>query len=190
MKMKEFTFRAIHVAPLICHNGQTADPLNEFAKKLKVVSGKRKKTDADYETMAKIEFFAGLYMGKKGPCLPGEMIEAALVNAGKLKRIGKDVIRAVWCNDNPVLEYEGPRDPEAMYKDGRFTFKAGVRVQRNRVVRTRPRFDEWACNVTILYDEETLNLDAVKELVKLAGESIGFGDWRPKFGRFSVEFKK
>lgn len=187
MRMKEFKFRATGAAPLICHNGQMADPLNEFSKKLKVVSGKRKKTDADFEAMSHIEFLGSLYMGPKGPCLPGEMIEATLVNAGKLKRIGKDVVRALWCNDAPVLEYEGPHDPEKMYKDGGFTFKIGVRVKQNRVVRTRPRFDKWACDITLLYDEETLNKAVVEELVGLAGEAIGFGDWRPKFGRFTIE---
>lgn len=190
MNMKEFSFRATGVAPLICHNGQLADPLNEFARRLKQVSGKKKKSDADMEQMAKIEFLGGLYMSPKGPCLPGEMIEAAIVNAGKLQRIGKDVVRSVWCNEPPVIEYEGPREPEAMWDDGGFTFKVGVRVKQNRVVRTRPRFDKWACDITILYDEETLNRSTIEELVVKCGESIGFGDWRPKFGRFSVKVKK
>ena len=41
---------------LIMHNGQTADPLNPFSKAMKEISGKRKKTDTDYEAMANIEF--------------------------------------------------------------------------------------------------------------------------------------
>ena len=34
----------IGTAPLVMHNGQTADPLNKYAKMLKAISGKRKKT--------------------------------------------------------------------------------------------------------------------------------------------------
>ena len=47
------------VSPLLLHNGQTANPLNKYARQLKAVSGKRNKTDEDFEAMAKIEFLAG-----------------------------------------------------------------------------------------------------------------------------------
>ncbi len=46
---------------MLQHNGQTADPLNEFAKELKKVSGKRNKTDEYHALMGEIEWRAGLY---------------------------------------------------------------------------------------------------------------------------------
>jgi hypothetical protein len=40
---KQLALTIIGTAPLVMHNGQTADPLNKYAKMLKGVSGKRKK---------------------------------------------------------------------------------------------------------------------------------------------------
>jgi hypothetical protein len=48
---------------------------------MKRVSGKRAKTDADFEELARLEFLGGLYLHNGEPCLPGEVIEAALVEA-------------------------------------------------------------------------------------------------------------
>ena len=44
------------VSPLLCHNGQTADPRNAYSKAIKAISGKRKKTDSDYDEMARLEW--------------------------------------------------------------------------------------------------------------------------------------
>jgi hypothetical protein len=38
-----------------------------------------------------------------------------------------------------------------------------------------------------VFDPETINEDKVKEIVVAAGR-IGLMDWRPKYGRFTVEF--
>ena len=54
-------------------------------------------------------------------------------------------------------------------------------------MRTRPKFNTWAANLVIQYDDAQLNEEDVRELLVIAGESIGVGDWRPKFGRFIVE---
>ena len=47
---------------IIPHNGQTADPRNRFSKAMKLISGKRKKTDSDLDELARLEFLAGLYL--------------------------------------------------------------------------------------------------------------------------------
>ena len=70
-------------APFIMHNGRTADPTNKWAKAMKKVTGKRVKTDADYEEMARIEFLAGLYMGTGGPIIPSMLIDSVMINAAK-----------------------------------------------------------------------------------------------------------
>lgn len=66
------------------HSGQTADPLNHYAKALKAVSSKRSKTDADHEEMSKIEWFASLYLDKsQRVILPDYLLEAAFINGAK-----------------------------------------------------------------------------------------------------------
>ena len=46
---------------LLCHNGELADPLNNFAKEMKKVSAVRKKTDEHHLKMQELEWFGGLY---------------------------------------------------------------------------------------------------------------------------------
>ena len=52
MVYQTLRFKFISVAPLLCHNGQLADPLNDLVRQMKKISGKREKTDADLEELA------------------------------------------------------------------------------------------------------------------------------------------
>ena len=75
---------------LIMHSGQTADPLNHFTKALKEISSKRKKTDADFEAMANIEYQAGLYLNKnREVIIPSRVLESVLVEGAKKSKEGK-----------------------------------------------------------------------------------------------------
>lgn len=67
-----------------------------------------------------------------------------------------------------------------------------VVVQRNRILRARPRFDEWELEFTIVNkDPQVLLKDTMKKVVEDAGRWIGLGDFRPEFGLFEVvEFKE
>jgi hypothetical protein len=51
--MQKSKFRLTSESPLLLHNGQTADPSNRFSKEMKKISGKRGKTDADFEQLSK-----------------------------------------------------------------------------------------------------------------------------------------
>ncbi len=56
--MKEIIV-AINGPILMMHNGRTKDPLDPYAKALKKLTGKRKKTDADYLEISRLEWEAG-----------------------------------------------------------------------------------------------------------------------------------
>ena len=86
---RDLKFNCIGISPLIMHNGQTADPLNKFARELKQLSGKRKKTDEDYAAMAKIEWMAGLYVNNDGYLIvPSFVIESAIYEGAKKQKLG------------------------------------------------------------------------------------------------------
>lgn len=169
------------------HNGQLADPLNPIAREMKRVSGKRAKTEADYEQLAKLEFIGGLYLSNGVPCIPGEVLEAGFVQAAKKSRRGQQAKAGVISDGFWNLEYDGPRDIEGLWKDERFRLSVGVRVQQNRVIRTRPIFREWSADVSIDFLPDQLSRQEVVETARVMGRLIGLGDWRPKFGRFTVE---
>jgi len=187
MPYKSLKFKITGVSPLICHNGQTADPLNKFAKEMKKISGKRDKTDADYEELARIEWMAGLYVKDGVPVIPGTVIEAALAVGARKTKKGKQVQAGLYCPDDYPIIYTGPAGIDELYaSDGTFKLTVGVRVQRNRVMRTRPIFREWACEFEVLYDPGQLNEAEIRDIVKQTGEVVGLCDWRPKFGRYAL----
>ncbi len=187
MAWQKVSYKLTSDCPMIVHNGQTADPLNRFAKELKQVTGKRKKVDSDYEELARIEFYAGLYMGKDGPIIPATNIDALLINAAKKSREGTAAKSGVFAAGDMRLEYEGPRTVDEMWKVDDFKFSALVRVGMARVSRMRPIFREWSGVITLNYDDAVLNLSRLDDWMYAAGTQVGLGDWRPQHGRFSVE---
>lgn len=174
------------VAPLICHNAQLSDPLNEWTKAIAEISSKRKKTEADHLELSRREFFGGLYMGDKGPVIPGGNIERMLRDAAAKQRKGKDVQAGLIVMDDAPILYEGPKDPTKMWDSGKYVLRATVGVNSARVMRTRPYWSEWSLKFRIDYDTTILNRASIVEFVKVAGNMVGLGDWRPKHGRFEV----
>jgi hypothetical protein len=62
-----------------------------------------------------------------------------------------------------------------------------VVIGKARIIRARPRFDEWSATFTIKYDQQLV--DEPKMIVDIladAGDRFGAGDYRPRFGRFKV----
>ena len=179
--------KIIGATPLLCHNGLLADPVNPIVRMIKPISGKRDKTESDYLEMSRLEWHGGLYLKDGKPCIPGEVIEACLMEAARKRKKGKQAQAGIIVPDDSLIEYDGPQDPAEMWESGDFIHKVGVKVQRNKVMRTRPIFKKWALSLEILYLDSLLNKSEVESFVEIAGQIIGIGDWRPKFGRFSVE---
>ena len=121
-KYRTLKVEIVGTAPLIMHNGQTADPLNRYAKAMAEISGKRSKTEADLEQMAWLDFIGSLYMGTDGPVVPGRLIEAAIVEGAKKSKLGKLATAGVIVEQNPAVEYEGPRTARELFADEAFRF--------------------------------------------------------------------
>lgn len=179
-------YKLISVCPMICHNGQTADPLNQFSKALKQISSKRVKVESDLEEMARIEFLAGLYVGKNGPIVPSANIDSMIINAAKKNKEGVQAKSGVFCSEHMSIEYDGPRSLDDLWKDSRFRHSAIVRVGTARVVRTRPIFNEWSGLVKLSIEDSVVNPSRVDDWMIKAGSIVGLGDWRPQHGRFDV----
>ena len=112
---KTLHFKLASDSPMIMHSGRTANPLDPFAKALKQISSKRKKTDADHAELARIEFLAGLYLGPDGPVIPARNVDAMLINAAKKNREGPLAKSGVFCVGDAPLQYDGPRTAEELW---------------------------------------------------------------------------
>lgn len=192
--MKEITFKLASVSPFLMHNAQLVDPLNRWAKEIKRISSKRKKVEADQEEIARLEFMGCLYMtsvkGKLVPCLPGAVLEATIVAAGRTRKMGKQVQSGVFVANDAPLSYNGPIDADALWSDEAFRLRCPAKVGQARIMRTRPLFNNWTTNVTVSFHDSDIDAGTIEELMVIAGEIIGVGDWRPRFGRFSASVVK
>ena len=86
-QMEEVTYRIVGEPgePLIMHNSQLANPLNEFTKAMKELTPKLKKTDQQHADIARLEWRGGLYWNETdGPYLPGLNVRRALLDAARL----------------------------------------------------------------------------------------------------------
>lgn len=185
--MKTTKIRIRGLTPLIMHNGQLADPLCEATQLLAKLSSKRKKTVEDHKELSKAEWYGSLYVNDDGaPCLPGEVLEAALAEGARKFKLGKVAKGGIIVPSSAPLVFDGPKDADGLWEAGRFLKRAGVRVQQARVIRSRPIFPEWSCVFEVHWDPTLVkDEDQLMEIAHAAGQS-GVGDWRPKFGRFEV----
>lgn len=186
MSWKVKTYHLKSSCPMLIHNGQTADPMNRFSKAMKEVSSKRGKTESDYAEMSHIEFMASLYMGEKGPVIPAANLEATIINAAKKFKEGVQAKAGMYVKSNAYLKYDGPKDPEKMFKDDRFRDVRAVVIQRSKVMRTRAIFPEWEADVEVCFESSVTNESRVDEWMVCAGNLVGLCEMRPRFGRFDV----
>jgi hypothetical protein len=62
-----------------------------------------------------------------------------------------------------------------------------VVVQRSRVVRRRPCFNDWSLDFEIVIkDPDAVPPETLHEILEYGGRYVGIGDYRPKFGLFEV----
>jgi hypothetical protein len=65
-----------------------------------------------------------------------------------------------------------------------------IPATKGRVMRHRPRFDQWGARFDLTIDDELLSVEMAHQLLQEAGLSIGIGDFRPEkrgpFGTFRV----
>lgn len=188
LQLQTCHFDLTGVTPLLMHNEVLANPMAPEAKRLKALTAKRKKTDDDIEAISRAEFDGGLYIDRDGPFVPDHWVLACLRDAGKTMRLGRDVTRGI------LIEVPGfPLRLSKAYKTADELWNAGyfdrrmVGNQKVRVLRTRPRFDVWGIAISVTFDTSVFDERQIEDLLHVGGQKIGLGDYRPRFGRFTVE---
>jgi len=181
------------------HNGLLADPTNKFTRRIKEIcsKGSKKMTDADHEERNRLEWEGGLYWNDNapawkngmGPVIPSDNIERCIQLGAQKSRLGKDVAAAVFCSVPEVqIKFRKPAGGvtrDGMYADPGFLLRKGVSVNKARIIRVRPMIpNPWQLSFDLEYDDSIINEKSLSKAMTDAGQLIGLGDWRPKFGRF------
>jgi hypothetical protein len=192
--MESLTLEFEGDADLLMHNNRTVNPFDPITQMMKAYTSKKKKTEDDIKSIMRLEWEAGLYHDTEvGPYIPAVNVEICLRDAAKINRQGVNITRGVVVtSDKLPLEYDGPRGTgsagihelyEANLKDYRV-----VGNQKNSIMRCRPKFPAgWKVTVPISFEQSVINRDDLLDIAERAGMLIGLGDYRPRFGRFTVE---
>lgn len=175
-KMKEVEVEITGISPLLmnCPKGMIDE----------MTTGVRKTTQKyDHEKDAE----KLLYKTKKGDLfIPAEAIKGSMVGAASYKKFGKHSAKPIISGGVIIKPFEillGKKDYEIDLRT--------VVIQRSRVVKARPRIDDWKVSFTLAYDE-TLIADGelIKPILEEAGKRVGLLDFRPQklgnFGMFEV----
>lgn len=184
------TFKATltGICPLLMHSEILVDAMHPKVRVHKQLTAKKKKTEADLEAIKRSEWELGMYRDNDAPAVPVDWILAAVKGGARKVKLGKQAEGGVlptvaWF----PLEYKGPKDLEGMWASGEFLDYRGVRNQNAKVMRARPRFNEWKLRIELDINEDVINPGDVFAALELVGATIGIGDYRPRFGRFNVK---
>ena len=179
-------------AGLMMHDSRLVDPLNPISKKIAEISARSKKTTDSNRELARLEFLGGLWLNEdnrivvKAEALEASLCKCAYAVAGKA--VSKDKMAAsAMCLDSPVLIYDGPDDPEKLWETDRFVSRLPVKIGKARIMRTRPLFRKWSAVAVFDLDTGSVNEDVFIRIAEHAGQYVGIGDYRPRYGRFVVE---
>ena len=186
----KIVIEVVGTSPLLMHNPRMVDPEFEINRQMKVLTGKRKKTDEDLRQIGRLEWFGGMYEVEGVVVQPTSKLRKCLINAGRISKQGKSIERALSLSElNVPLIYEGPKELNKLFEDKRYTSRLSVGIGNKRVMRVRPQFSQWGLRVKGLFIEDAgLNLSEFEHIAELAGLSEGIGDNRVNgYGRFTIK---
>lgn len=192
--MKTIQCTITGLRPLIMNNGEQADPINPLVadKKKLTAKGSKKLTLADYQEIDRLSWLGGLYWSeeKNAMVIPADNIEAMIIEGARKARKGKDAMAAMFLEESEceIIHPLKGKSREDIYKNPAYTLRKGVKQQKNRIIRVRPRVPDWKLSFTLEFDETVINGKDLQQAIIEAGAIVGIGDWRPKYGRFTAEF--
>lgn len=121
-------------------------------------------------------------------------IPAVMANAGSNhKSVGSRktlrfvVPSAVLLSDDKITILNGEGPAKDFEVDSR---PVTIPATKGRIMRHRPRFDNWGAKWTMEINEDLLDSEMAHQLLSEGGNTVGIGDFRPEkrgpFGRFRV----
>lgn len=137
----------------------------------------------------KIEAEKSAYWGsgkKKELIIPSEIIYASMLNASSFHKIGKRSAKSILAGSIRIEPFEISLGTSKYVIDTR-----PVVIQRNRVLKSRAKLNEWKATFNIIFNERLI-ADAIiiKTVLIEAGERVGLMDFRPQksggYGTFKV----
>jgi hypothetical protein len=124
------------------------------------------------------------------PYLPCEHIEQSMIEAGKMvkskvgnaKKSMSNIVAAMFSVYPQKIQL-----PNNWVVDKRSAVNRNVKA---RIIVVRPKWETWQAEFDIEVDNDSITSETVEDILKMSGQYVGIGSYRPqnkgKFGRFNV----
>lgn len=200
--MDEIKFKMTGETPLLMHNNRLANPLDKYSQELSKKSGKRKKTIEDIWELARIEWEGGLYLYDGEIKLPMRVVNKCFERGATKQKNGMLWKSGCFIKDDYCpLKYSGTKISVSMNGEvpnpgldkyfQKHIYQTMVRVGQATLLRTRPMFEEWSFETTVMFEGAIINRESLIQAARDAGHLVGLCDWRMEkggqYGRFTVE---
>jgi len=187
--MKSIKFEVKGTTPLMLNNPQVVNPFNSYAKAMKEITSKRKKTEEDNQELFRLKFLASIYQDNSGRyIIPSEQFKKSLEESAKENKLGKEFIRSSFIFDNAVIDFaDKDKSPEQLYEIGTYVDIRDCGVRGARIPVARFIIPTWSTTIEVFYNEEKLEEDEVVKHMEIAGLRYGVGTYRQKFGKFEIK---
>lgn len=189
--MKTIRVKMTGISPILMNNPRGVNPLDPLVieKKKYTSLPTKKKTEEVYAIISDLEWLIGVYWDDSiGLYVSGECLMGTLIDGAKMNRNGTTIQKAVSVVDSITpIEIGEVQVFDKLKTDSRFRDVRSVVVQRSRVIKTRPRFNTWRCEFSLLYDETIANLADIALAFENAGKYCGIFDNRKNgYGRYTT----
>lgn len=164
------------IADLLFHRWNCEAVAEKAASKK---GSKQRKTD-DLETF--------VYRNQSGLlCLPHTYLRSSIVNAAKFRQDPRSTRKSAVDLFKAAIIVTPPLAPLGV-KDWDYEHRCRVTIQRSAITRCFPAMRAgWTVTFQVQVNlPEYVDADDLMETVAMAGRLIGFGDFRPTYGRFAV----
>lgn len=176
--------------PLLMHNGRLANPIDPWSRRLKELTGKRKKTDEDLIAIMQIEARGSAYETSDGLLgLPTQNVWKCVHEAAKAYKRGEDIKRAFLADDSiqPLIVGGQHVSVDAFLAVPEHIDYRPVAVNRARTMRARCLVPEWSGAFHFDLLEDVIDARDLAPILERAGRLVGLCEWRPTYGTFNCE---
>ena len=179
------------VRPIIHHSGAGLDPKHPANIEKSDLTRKRgsNRTESDESRIAELECQLALWLDENGqPTIPAAALRSCIETASRKLQQGPQVREGLIVSEVQDFFYDRERYGNTLDKLATSTqYRVGVVVQRQRILRTRAKFDlPWGCRFALDCDDKLIDQQQLETWLDIAGQRIGLDDWRPEKSGGSV----
>ncbi len=172
--MKKIEVEIEGVTPVLMHSAHNMGKEKTFKKN----PAKQYDPKVDAENVA-------YRNSKKELVLPSRCLKACFVNGASWFKFGNKGAKAIVAGCTRI------EPSEILFQDNKgkvlTKYEIDLRpvvIQRARIIRARPRLDDWKCKFEIIYDDDIIkDVSILERILEESGKRIGLLDNRPqKYG--------